>query len=50
MENFAVSESVTSISGMHRSLFHPHATLRHRIRAGPETKQTKERLQDQQQT
>jgi hypothetical protein len=31
MEEFSVSIILNSISGMHRSLFHPLATVRHRI-------------------
>jgi hypothetical protein len=31
MEDFAVTVIITSISGVHRSLFHPLATMRHRI-------------------
>jgi hypothetical protein len=33
-----VTVSVASVSGMHRSLFHPLATVRHRMWAGPEKK------------
>jgi hypothetical protein len=31
MEDFAVTVTVISISDVHRSLFHPLATVRHRI-------------------
>jgi hypothetical protein len=44
MEDFAVAVTMFSISGVHRSLFHPLATLRHRIWAGP-AKETKKQLQ-----
>jgi hypothetical protein len=40
MEGLAVTVTITSISCMHRSLFHPLATLTHRIWAGTETKET----------
>jgi len=36
MEKFSDNKSLNSVSGLHRSLFHPLATERHRIRAGPE--------------
>jgi hypothetical protein len=35
---FLVRIILNSISGMHRSLLHPLATVRHRIGAGPEKK------------
>jgi hypothetical protein len=40
MEGFAVTVTMASIAGLLRSLFRPFATLRHRIWAGPETKET----------
>ena len=30
-EKFSVSKTLNSVSGLHRSLFHPLATVRHRI-------------------
>jgi len=35
MVEFSVSKILNSIWGVHRSLFHPLATVRHRIWAGP---------------
>jgi hypothetical protein len=42
MKDFAVDVAMFSVSEMRRSLFHPLATLRHRIWAGPETKETEQ--------
>jgi hypothetical protein len=42
MEDFAVDVRKFSVSEMHRSLFHPLATVRHRTWAGPETKETEQ--------
>jgi hypothetical protein len=42
MEDVAANVRMCSVSGMHRSLFHPLATVRHRMWAGPETKEIKQ--------
>jgi hypothetical protein len=39
MEDVEVNVTIALISGVHRSLFHPLATVRHRTWAGPETKE-----------
>jgi hypothetical protein len=40
-QRFWYTVTMTSIRGLHRSLFHPLATVRHRIWAGPENIQNR---------
>jgi len=38
-DNFSVSVTISSVPSVHRSLFHPLATLRHKIWPEPEKRQ-----------